>query len=63
MVATIAKITIAETNYLPGPCFRTKIIGKSNGVDVEFIDASANYNECGVVAVHLMTRTGSLVLS
>ena len=62
-VAAIAKIMIADTNYLPNSCFKTKIIGQSNDVDVEFIEPSADCGGCGVVAVYLMTPPGSIVLS
>jgi hypothetical protein len=34
----------------------------SNGTNLEFIDPSTNDGESGIVAVHLMTPGGSVVL-
>jgi SAM-dependent methyltransferase len=42
--------------------FKTEILGGLNGADVEFVDPSANDGEYGIVAVHLTTPTGSVVL-
>jgi hypothetical protein len=33
-----------------------------NGTDVEFVDPSTNEGESGIVAVHLKTPSGSVVL-
>ena len=33
-----------------------------NGADIEFIDPSTNDGEYGIVAVHLTTPTGSVIL-
>jgi hypothetical protein len=33
-----------------------------NGADVEFVDPSANDGENGIVAVHLTTPAGSVIL-
>ena len=61
-VAAIEKITIADTDHLSDSWFKTEILGGLNGADVEFVDPSANDGEYGIVAVHLMTPTGSVVL-
>jgi hypothetical protein len=42
--------------------FKSEILGGLNGADVEFIDPSTNDGEYGIVAVHLTTPTGSVVL-
>jgi hypothetical protein len=61
-VAAIEKITIADTDHLSDSWFKTEILGGLNGADIEFIDPSANDGECGIVAVHLTTPAGSVVL-
>ena len=61
-VAAIEKITIADTDHLSDSWFKTEILGGLNGADIEFIDPSANDGEYGIVAVHLMTPSGSVAL-
>jgi hypothetical protein len=61
-VAAIEKITIADTDHLADSWFKTEILGGLNGADVEFIDPSTNDGEYGIVAVHLTTPKGSVVL-
>ena len=61
-LASIEKITIADTDLLSDSWFKTEILGGLNGADVEFVDPSANDGEYGIVAVHLTTPTGSVVL-
>jgi hypothetical protein len=61
-VAAIEKVTIADTAHLSDSWFKREILGGLNGADVEFIDPSANDGECGIVAVHLLTSTGSVIL-
>jgi hypothetical protein len=61
-VAAIEKITIADTDHLADSWFKSEILGGLNGADVEFIDPSTNDGEYGIVAVHLTTPTGSVVL-
>jgi hypothetical protein len=61
-MAAIEKITIADTDHLSDSWFKTEILGGLMGADVEFIDPSANDGEHGIVAVHLTTPTGSVVL-
>ncbi len=61
-VASIEKITIADTDHLSDSWFKTEILGGLNGADVEFVDPSANDGEYGIVAVQLTTPTGSVVL-
>jgi hypothetical protein len=61
-VAAIEKITIAVTDHLSDSWFKSEILGGLNGADIEFIDPSANDCEYGIVAVHLTTPKGSVVL-
>ena len=61
-VPAIEKITIADTDHLSDSWFKTEILGRLNGADVEFVDPSANDGEYGIVAVHLTTPTGSVIL-
>ena len=62
MVAAIEKITIADTDHLPDSWFKTENLSGLNGADIEFIDPSRNEGEYGIVAAHVMTPTGTVVL-
>jgi hypothetical protein len=42
--------------------FKTEILGGLNGEDVEFVDPLANDGEYGIVAVHLTTPNGVVML-
>jgi hypothetical protein len=42
--------------------FKTEILEGLVGADIEFIDPSVNDGEYGIVAVHLITPAGSVVL-
>jgi hypothetical protein len=61
-VAAIEKITIADYDQLSDSWFKTEILAGLNGTDLEFIDPSTNEGESWIVAVHLLTPTGSVVL-
>ena len=61
-VAAIEKITIADSDQLSDSWFKTEILAGLNGTDLEFIDPSSNDGESGIVAVHLTTPTGPVVL-
>jgi hypothetical protein len=61
-VAAIEKITISDSDQLSDSWFKTEILAGLNGTDLEFIDPSTNDGESGIVAVHLMTPGGSVVL-
>jgi hypothetical protein len=61
-VAAIEKITIADKDHLADSWFKTEILDGLKGADIEFIDPSTNDGEYGIVAVHLTTPTGSVVL-
>lgn len=60
--AAIKKITITDTDHLSDSWFKTENLGRLNGADVEFVDSSTNDVEYGMVAVHLTTPSGSVVL-
>ena len=61
-VAAIEKITIADTDHLSDSWFKSETLGGLNGADVEFIEPSTNDGEYGIVAVHLTTPAGFVVL-
>jgi hypothetical protein len=61
-VAAIEKITIADTEQLSDSWFKTEILDGLNGTNIEYIDSSTNDGESGIVAVHLKTPTGTVVL-
>ena len=61
-MATIEKITIADSDQLSDSWFKTEILAGLNGTDLEFVDPSANDGEYGIVAVHLTTPSGVVVL-
>jgi len=58
----IEKIKIADIDHLADSWFKSEILDGLNGADVEFVDPSTNDGEYGIVAVHLTTPTGSVVL-
>jgi hypothetical protein len=53
---------IADTKHLSYSSFKTEIFEGLDGAGAEFIDSSAYLCEIGIVAVHLTTPTGSVVL-
>ena len=61
-MAAIETITIADTDHLSDSWFKTEILGGLNGAAVDFIDPSANEGEYGIVALHLSTPAGSVIL-
>ena len=62
MFAVIAKITLDGTYRLSDSRFKTEILDGLKGADIEFIDPSTNDGEYGIVAVHLMTPSGVVIL-
>lgn len=62
IAAAIESIAIADSDCLSDSWFESEILGGLNGVDVEFIDPSANYGEYGIFAVQLTIPTESVVL-
>ena len=51
-VASIEKITIADTDHLSDSWFKSEILGGLNGADVEFVGPSAGNGEYRIVAVN-----------
>lgn len=52
----------ADTDKLSESWSKTEILGVLNWADVEFVEPSANDGEYEIVAVHLISPTGSVVL-
>lgn len=58
----ISLVFPGQHNHLSDSWFKSEILDGLNGADIEFIDPSTNDAEYGIVAVHLTTPTGSVVL-
>ena len=61
-VASIEKITIADKDQLAESWFKAEILAGLAGTSIEWTDPSSNDGENGIVAVHLKTATGVVVL-
>jgi hypothetical protein len=61
-VASIEKITIADKGELSESWFKEEILAGLAGTSIEWADPSTNEGENGIVAVHLKTPTGVVVL-
>jgi hypothetical protein len=61
-VASIEKITIADKGELSESWFKDEILAGLAGTSIEWTDPSSNEGENGIVAVHLITPTGVVVL-
>ena len=61
-VASIEKITIADKGELSESWFKDEILAGLAGTTIEWTDPSSNEGENGIVAVHLKTPTGVVVL-
>ena len=61
-VASIEKITIADKSELSESWFKDEILAGLAGTSIEWTDPSTNEGENGIVAVHLKTPTGVVVL-
>ncbi len=61
-VATIEKITIADTDQLADSWFKEEILGALGGTTIEWVDPSVNDGDNGIVAVQLATPSGVVVL-
>jgi hypothetical protein len=61
-VASIEKITIADKGELSESWFKEEILAGLAGTSIEWTDPSTNEGENGIVAVHLKTPTGVVVL-
>jgi hypothetical protein len=61
-LAEIEKIVIADQNQLSDSWFKDDILASLGEVNIEWIDPSTNDDESGIVAVHLSTPSGVIVL-
>lgn len=60
--AEIRKIVIADQNQLADSWFKQEILDSLGKVELEWIDPTSNENEPGIVAVHLSTPHGNIIL-
>jgi hypothetical protein len=61
-LAEIEKIVIADNDQLADSWFKEDILASLGDVKIEWIDPSQNDSQSGIVAVHLSTPTGIVVL-
>ena len=61
-VSKIEKIVIADKDQLADSWFKSEILGALAEVSIDWVDPSANDGDNGIVAVHLSTPNGSVVL-
>jgi hypothetical protein len=61
-VSKIEKIVIADKDPLAESWFKSEILGALAEVTIDWVDPSANDGDNGIVAVHLSTPNGSVVL-
>jgi hypothetical protein len=61
-MAEIEKIVIADQDQLADSWFKDEILASLGDVNIEWIDPATNDGQSGIVAVHLMTATGVVVL-
>ena len=60
--AEILKIVIADGNQLAESWFKEEILTSLGEVKIEWVDGSTNYNQYGIVALHLDTPNGIVIL-
>jgi hypothetical protein len=61
-VSKIEKIVIADKDQLAESWFKSEILGALAEVTIDWVDPSTNDGDNGIVAVHLSTPNGSVVL-
>jgi hypothetical protein len=61
-VSKIEKIVIADKDQLAESWFKSEILGALAEVTIDWVDPSTNDGDKGIVAVHLSTPNGSVVL-
>jgi len=61
-VSKIEKIVIADKDQLAESWFKPEILGALAEVTIDWVDPSTNDGDNGIVAVHLSTPNGSVVL-
>lgn len=60
--AKIEKIVIAAQNQLANSWFEEEIFASLGEIVIDWIDVSENENDSGIVAVHLLTQSGKVIL-
>ena len=61
-LAEIEKIVIADKDQLADSWFKDDILASLGDVNIEWVDPSNHDNQSGIVAVHLSTPRGVVVL-
>ena len=61
-LAEIKKIVIASKAELSDSWFKSEILDSLGNVTIEWVDPSTNEGQSGIVAVHLSSPTGDIVL-
>lgn len=61
-LSEIQEIVIADTDELSDSWFRSEILAALGSVSIKWIDPSINDNQSGIVAVHLLTPNGIVIL-
>jgi hypothetical protein len=61
-LAEIEKIVIADTDQLADSWFKEDILASLGDVNIEWVDPSTNDDQSGIVAVHLATPSGVVIL-
>ena len=61
-LAEIVKIVIADEEQLADSWFKEEILASLDDVTIEWVDPATNYDQSGIIAVHLSTASGLIVL-
>ena len=61
-LAEIEKIVIADNDQLADSWFKDEILAALGDVVIEWVDPATNDDQTGIVAVHLMTPNGAVIL-
>jgi hypothetical protein len=61
-LAEIEKIVIADKDQLADSWFKDEILAALGDVVIEWVDPATNDDQSGIVAVHLMTPNGAVIL-
>jgi hypothetical protein len=60
--AVIEKIVIADADQLADSWFKDDILASLGDVNIEWVDPASHDDQSGIVAVHLSTPNGAVVL-
>ncbi|HCP72667.1 MAG TPA: glycosyltransferase, partial [Actinobacteria bacterium] len=61
-LAEIEKIVIADKDQLTDSWFKEDILASLGDVNIEWVNPSTNDDQSGIVAVHLATPSGEVIL-